>query len=48
MANFSMNAEKYDSFDDFIKKNGEMKTTVRSLLIKSPGCNEKEKNQYCN
>lgn len=42
-----MNAEKYDSFHDFIK-NSLMKTTVKSLLIKSPGCNEKEKIQYCN
>ena len=39
-----MIAETYDSFHDFIKtKNSEMKTTVKSLLIKRPGCNEKGK-----
>ena len=43
----NVNAEKNDSFRDFIK-NSEMKTTVKSLFIKSPGCYEKEKNQYCN
>ena len=43
----NVNAEKNDSFRDFIK-NSEMKTTVKSLFITSPGCYEKEKNQYCN